>query len=141
MPPFLADVLTWPGNRQYVTYIVAARSYSIPPTVLLLRDRQPSDGWSQVDKKLAVALQILEDETCSDCGIPVWLGHSDDKDIQFEVKSRVCYSCAEIEKDQEEKPGRKSKRKPTKGEKKFLQQTGSSNNQSRDRYYSGIMEE
>jgi hypothetical protein len=84
--------------------------------VLILKSRQPSDGWTEFDKKLAVAFQILEDETCSDCGVPIWLAHSDDKDIIFEVKSRVCYSCAAVEAAQE----KKSRRKPAKGLKRFL---------------------
>lgn len=120
MPPFLADVLTWPGNRQYITAIKAARDFSIPPTVLILRDRQPSDGWSAVDKKLAIAFQILEDETCPDCGIPIWLGHNDAEDIVFEIKARVCYSCATVETTREREENKKNKRKPTKGEKKFI---------------------
>lgn len=120
MPPFLADVLTWPGNRQYITAIKAARDFGIPPTVLILTHKQPSDGWSNVDKKLAVAFQILDDETCPDCGIPIWIGHNDAEDIVFEIKSRVCYSCAQVENDRDKRENKKNKRKPTKGEKHFL---------------------
>jgi len=119
MRRFLADVLTWPGNRQYITAIKAARDYSVPPTVLILQHRQPSDGWSPIDKKLAIAFQILEDETCSECGVPIWLGHSDDEDIVFEIKSRTCYSCAEIETSRERDEKRKKKR-DEKGEKHFI---------------------
>ena len=135
MPPFLADVLTWPGNRHYVTAIKTARDFSVPPTVLILNGRQPSDGWSATDKKLAIAFQILEDETCGDCGIPIWLGHNDDENIVFEIKSRVCYSCAQVEKDREKKETRKNKRKDDKGEKNFIQQREGSATPSRQEYY------
>jgi hypothetical protein len=135
MPHFLADVLTWPGNRAYITAIKAARDFSIPPTVLMLRDRQPSDGWSTADKKLAVAFQILEDETCPECGVPIWVGHSDDENVVFEVKSRVCYSCAEIETEQDREANRKNKRKPTKGEKHFVTTVPNEHIPSREAYY------
>jgi hypothetical protein len=88
--------------------------------VLILTHKQPSDGWSNVDKKLAVAFQILDDETCPDCGIPIWIGHNDAEDIVFEIKSRVCYSCAQVENDRDKRENKKNKRKPTKGEKHFL---------------------
>ena len=135
MRHFLADVLTWPGNRQFITAIKAARDFSIPPTVLILKDKQPSDGWSAVDKKLALAFQIMEDETCNDCGVPIWIGHSDDKDIVFEVKSRVCYSCATVENEQEKQDNRKNKRKPTKGEKHFIAQHDATTQPTREAYY------
>jgi hypothetical protein len=83
---------------------------------MLLTDKQPSDGWSLTDKKLAIAFQILEEETCPDCGIPLWIGHSDDENIVFEIKSTVCYSCAEVEAARD-KP---SKRKDVKGKKRNI---------------------
>lgn len=144
MRPFLADVLTWPGNRSYITAIKAARDFSVPPTVLILRNKQPSDGWSDVDKKLAVAFQILEDETCNDCGVPIWIGHSDDEHVVFEIKSRVCYSCAAIEQAQEREQNRKNKRKPTKGKKRFIQTVNDPNMPTREQYYlreSGVVTE
>lgn len=143
MRPFLADVLTWPGNRAYVTAIKAAQSFSVPPTVLILTNRQPADGWSPTDKKLAVAYQILEDETCQDCGIPVWLGHSDDEHVVFDIKSRICYGCAETEKAQERESSRKGKRSPTKGKKSFIQVQESDELPSRQQFYvkqSGIID-
>jgi len=131
MPPFLADVLTWPGNRSYITAIKAAINFSVPPTVLMLNDRQPSDGWSMADKKLAIAFQILEDETCPDCGIPVWLGHSDDETILFEIKSTVCYSCATIEKAKE----KKTKRAPSAGTKRYIALDENSEQPTRGSFY------
>lgn len=137
MPRFLADVLTWPTNRPFITAIKAARDFSIPPSVLMLRTRQPSDGWSQADKKLAVAFQILEDETCPDCGIPIWIGHSDDEHIQFSIKSRTCYSCARVEQEQADAEKRAAKRKnarPQRGKKRFIQIDESDQIPSRQQY-------
>lgn len=58
---------------------------------------------------LAVALTILESETCSGCGTPAWLGHSTNNEIDFSVKSSICYGCAKLEKEKEHhsrvKPG------------------------------------
>lgn len=140
MPHFLADVLTWPGNRTYITAIKASRDFSVPPTVLILNDKQPSDGWSSIDKKLAIAFQILEDETCGDCGVPVWVGHSEDKNASFEIKSRVCYACAEIENTKEREENRRNKRKPTKGKKRFIQLEEGVTPPSREAYYDALVD-
>lgn len=145
MPPFLADVLTWPGNSLYVTAIKTARSFSVAPTVLILNSKQPVDGWSILDKKLAIALQILEDETCPDCGVPIWIGHSDDKDIQFDIKSRTCYACASIEGKQEVEAKRASKRKGKsssgeKGKKRFIVREPSEHVPTRSQYYKAQQE-
>ena len=137
MPPFLADVLTWPGNRSFITAIRAAERFGVPPTVLLLNDRQP-DKWTQIDKKLAIAYQILEDETCKDCGVPIWIGHSDDEHVVFEIKSRICYACAEVEGAQADAERRAAKRKgrgETKGKKRFLATTEDSDMPSREAYF------
>lgn len=127
--------------------IKAARSYSLPPTVLILKDRQPQDGWLPVDKKLAIALQILEDETCPDCGIPMWIGHSEDESVVFDIKSRVCYACAEIESKQEQEEKRRAKSKTrhreTKGKKRFIVRDEAKPAPSRDSYLrreAGIIE-
>lgn len=137
MPPFLADVLTWPGNRFYITVLKAAQKNAIPPTVLLLKGRQPSDGWTPIDKKLVIAFQILEDETCNDCGVPIWIGHSDDESVVFEIKSRTCYACAEIESEQEREEKRSSKRKrgTSKGKKRFLADANPDKHPSREKYF------
>jgi hypothetical protein len=136
----LAEVLTWPGNRAYITAIKAARDWSVPPSVLILRNRQPSDGWSAADKKLAVAFQILEDETCKECGVPVWIGHSDDENVVFEIKSRTCYSCAAIESARDKEEARKGKRKPAKGKKHFLHTEVGQRMPTRDQYYAAEAE-
>lgn len=66
------------------------------------------------NRLLAVALTILEDETCNSCGVPVWLGHSSNNEIQFEIHSSICFACADLEKDREGQG-----RKPKKGETRY----------------------
>lgn len=62
---------------------------------------RPSD-WSDVkNRKLATALTILEEETCKGCGTPAWIGYSTNNEIVFDIKSSVCYACAELERDRE----------------------------------------
>jgi len=105
---------------------------------MLLQNRQPTEGWSANDKKLAMALQILEDETCSDCGVPIWIGHSDDKNVEFEIKSKTCYSCARIESEKESEEKRSSKRKGSNrgnhGRKRFLVTNNNGLAPSREKY-------
>lgn len=61
---------------------------------------------------LAVALTLLESETCDQCGTPAWIGRSTDSEIVFDVESSTCFGCAELEKDREMRKGQKR----TKGE-------------------------
>lgn len=74
-------------------------------TLIAGRKTQWSDNRNRM---LAVALTLLEEETCGSCGTPVWIGHSTDNEIGFSVHSSTCYGCAELEKDGEQ---HKTKRK------------------------------
>lgn len=49
-----------------------------------------------------MAATILEEETCKSCGTPAWIGLSTNNEIVFDIKSTICYGCAEIEKDRED---------------------------------------
>lgn len=66
-----------------------------------------------------MALTLLEEETCKQCGTPAWIGHSTDNTIAFEVKSSVCYGCAELEKDRDDEQS--NKRKKTRGEVRYIE--------------------
>lgn len=68
---------------------------------------------------LSVALTLLEEETCKNCGTPAWIGHSTDNTIVFDVKSSVCYGCAELEKDREEQE--KNRAVKTRGEARYVE--------------------
>lgn len=42
---------------------------------------------------------------CKSCGNPVWLCHSADNRIQFEIRTGACFARAEIEDYEDEKAG------------------------------------
>jgi hypothetical protein len=56
---------------------------------------------------LAVALTLLEAETCDRCSTPAWIGRSTDNEIVFEIESSTCFGCAELERDREMKKGQR----------------------------------
>lgn len=98
MPGFLAEVLTWPKNYEYAIAVETAMNLKLPPTVMLQEDRQPTEGWSGADKKLAKAWTILQKETCGKCGQPLWVCRSSNRDLLFKVRKGLCYASAELEK-------------------------------------------
>lgn len=120
MPGFLAEALTWPENHGARTLLKTARSWGIPPLVMFTGEQ--TDWSDERNRMLAAALTVLEDETCSTCGTPVWLGHSTNNEIQFKVQSTTCYGCAEIEKAENNRVSTtgKSKRKPNPGESLYV---------------------
>lgn len=107
MPGFLAEAMTWPENRQFVTDLKTARSWGVPPLTIMTGDEQ---GWTSINRKLAKSLVILEEEACGSCKTPLWYAYSTNNHIQFEVKTSHCYACAALDKYREEhkkeaKPG------------------------------------
>lgn len=111
MPDFLAEVLTWNHNYGNLMAVQTAVKMGLPPTSFLT-DKDPSEGWSREDKKLAIALTILEKETCSKCGQPIWICRSSDKNLLFKVRKTTCYATAEYEKEQKNNEKRKVVLKP-----------------------------
>jgi hypothetical protein len=108
MPDFLAEVLTWPSNYYNAIAVETAYKQGLPPTSFL-GDKDPSEGWSREDKKLAMAYTILQREVCSQCGQPLWICRSGNNQLVFKVRKDVCYSKAEIEKYHNKKPAPKLK--------------------------------
>lgn len=76
--------------------IKASVSRGFRPTTLVFR-RQPNSLWDEWDFKLLEAFQIVDDETCTMCGNPVWQCQSKTRDIGFKVVERVCFATREIE--------------------------------------------
>lgn len=103
MPDFVAEQLHKPENRFLHTAIKAAFANGVP-TAFFLDDRDDPRKWLPKDKKLALAWQTYQDELCPNCGVPIWLGHSENHYIDFEIKQTVCYSCQAIEDDKTEPP-------------------------------------
>lgn len=57
-------------------------------------------------------MQILEDETCQQCGNPIWICRNDSADnVGFKVKIATCFADAELEKWREKEEKKKSKKK------------------------------
>ena len=98
MPGFLAEVLTWPSNHGVALAVQTAMDLHMPPSMFILTDKQPTDPWTQVDKKLALAWTVLQRETCKQCGQPLWICRSSERDLGFSVRTDVCYASAELEK-------------------------------------------
>jgi hypothetical protein len=107
MPDFLAEVLSWPQNYQHAIAVQTAYELGLPPTSLILPDKQPSDPWSPQDKKLAIAYTILKRETCSQCGQPIWICRSSNSMLAFSVRSDVCYAKAALDRHNNSKTAKK----------------------------------
>ena len=86
-----------------MTRIQSALSKGQRPTAALLEEPDPNTGWTAIDYRLQEAGYILDLEKCKTCGNPVWLCHSTNNAIDFEVTLGVCYAKAEIE-DYENNP-------------------------------------
>src|SRR5690625_6357639 len=73
MPDFLADVLSRRHNTGYKLSVETARSWNVPPTQII--KGEPTE-WSRHDSLLSMALVMSEQETCQNCGVVSWHGHS-----------------------------------------------------------------
>ena len=61
---------------------------------------------------LLEAYQILQDETCSQCGNPIWICHNEFADgVGFKVREIKCFAKAELEKHQERQQKKDTKKK------------------------------
>ncbi len=98
-PGFLADVLSRTHNHAYRLAVKTSKDWQIPPTQVL--EGRPKE-WGRVDTKLSMAMVILDQETCKDCGTVSWLGHSTDNRIVFKHEETHCYGCAELERKRAE---------------------------------------
>lgn len=85
----------------------------------MLFHEQPTDPWTDFDFMLVEALQILEDETCSECGNPIWVCRNDEaQNVGFKIKITRCYAKAELDKWREKQDKKKSK--PVHGELPYI---------------------
>lgn len=62
---------------------------------------QPTDPWDRFDFILLEAYQILQDETCANCGQPIWLCRSTDSNVNIKIRKATCYVTAAVEKKRE----------------------------------------
>ncbi len=57
-------------------------------------------------------MQILEDETCQQCGNPIWVCRNENaNNVGFKVKEATCFATAELDRWQEKEDKKNSKKK------------------------------
>lgn len=78
----------------------------------MLFHEQPTDSWIPFDFLLLEAYQILQDETCNECGNPIWVCRNDGAaNVGFKVKVAKCYAKAELDKWYEKQDKAKKNKK------------------------------
>lgn len=93
-----------------MTGIKAAITAGIRPVAMLFHE-QPSDPWVKFDFLLLEAYQMLQEETCNECGNPIWICRNEDaNNVGFKVKITTCYAKAELDKWQEKQSKKENKR-------------------------------
>lgn len=80
-----------------MTVIKTAVENKMRPLAMLYRLPDPYGEWVPLDYRLVYAYQQLKDETCQECGNPLWLCHSTDPDIDWKVDTTKCYATEAIE--------------------------------------------
>lgn len=94
-----------------MTKVRAAIENKVRPTAILFQE-QPGEAWTKFDFLLLEAYQMLQDETCNQCGSPIWICRNEfATNVGFKVKSVKCFAKAELERHAEiqEKRGNKKK--------------------------------
>jgi len=78
----------------------------------MLFHEQPTDPWISLDFLLIEAMQILEEETCSECGNPIWVCRNENaNNVGFKIKTATCYAKLEFDKWQELQEKKKDQKK------------------------------
>ena len=78
----------------------------------MLFHEQPSDPWTRFDFMLLEAYQMLQDETCNECGNPIWVCRNENAaTVGFKVKIAKCFAKAELDKWHEKEEKKKSSKK------------------------------
>jgi hypothetical protein len=87
-----------------MTQIKSALGLGLRPSAHILRLKEPRSGWTAADHALAEAYQILQDETCPECGNAVWVCRSPNNSLIFEANWDVCQASAAREIAEKKKP-------------------------------------
>lgn len=78
----------------------------------MLFHEQPSDPWIDFDFMLLEAYQMLQEETCNECGNPIWICRNEEASwVGFKIKTTKCFAKAEMEKWQEAQEKKNSNKK------------------------------
>lgn len=94
--------------------------------------------WSKLDVLVMQAYQIVEEERCSQCGLPRYLCHSDDPRLQVRIKEDSCYAKQEVDKYEE---GRKEGSKSGSAYPEFYTTDGTPLTDFRALYYKQLSDE
>lgn len=74
---------------------------------------QPGDPWTPYDFKILEAYQILQDETCNQCGHPIWVCRSTSTDVDFHVRSVTCNATKALKRAEDlRKPSKEREKDP-----------------------------
>lgn len=82
--------------------IKTAKEWGWSPTAVLLGSKKVRKHHKH-DQALAMALQILDEEKCQSCGLPIWIAHSENALMEFKLEHVECYSCQFEDKETSKK--------------------------------------
>lgn len=72
------------------------------PTAFIFRKKHPHKAkWGEMDYACIEAIHFLDKETCSSCGLPVYICRSDDPHIRFRVQEVTCAAKEAVERVEE----------------------------------------
>lgn len=71
--------------------------------------RDSRKRWGKWDFLLAKAYQRYLDELCPQCGMPVYVCHSEDSRVEFKITKDVCFATAEVERAQKRESDKRGK--------------------------------
>ena len=78
----------------------------------MLFHEQPKEDWTELDFMLLEAMEILEEETCGQCGNPIWICRNESAaNVGFKIKTATCFAQAELDRWNEREEKKKSKQK------------------------------
>lgn len=81
----------------YLRSLKSAVSGGLRPSALIER-KKPHGEWKWYDYTLFEAVQRVSDETCSVCGLPLYVCRSNSSDIQFDVRVDFCNGAEALER-------------------------------------------
>ena len=88
--------------------VETAQAWGWSPTAMIRGAKNPHKH-HPADYNFAHAVQVLKDEKCQHCGVPIWWAMSEDSAVAFKEDEHVCYSCKYTDEQKkerkEERPG------------------------------------
>ena len=67
----------------------------------MIFQEDPRGEWRRHDFLLLEALQLMEQERCGQCGLPVWMCHDETGLVQFSIEEDECIAKRDVDKKQE----------------------------------------